>query len=343
VEKDRARLEVQGQGGSTVLVVSGASAWVYLPATNSATEYTLPAASGSHQTLPDPSAMIAGMIEKLAPTATLGVRGQEDVAGQACYILTLTPTAPNTVFGSVKVDVDGKTFLPLRAQVFAKGADQAVLSLGFTDISYDATPDSTFAFQPPAGATVQHEAVTLSGEAMEGSAEKAHATPPEALSLADAATKAGFPVLSYEGADSALVFQGAYVIPAFKAPAMDPAARLGGGLFGQGASTQIPSADSTSGTAQTMSIGPIAALRYGQGFGTVALAEIKVGAEQSSQLTQILAFVPGVAATTVDSASAYQFATQLGSVAVWQKGDLVLVADGSVSQADLMSFASAVG
>ena len=194
VEKDKARLEVAGRAGNTVLVVSGTSAWVYLPETNTATEYTLPSVSEPHQTLPDPSAMIAGMVQKLAPTATLAVNGQEDVAGQTCYILTLTPTAPNTVFGSVKVDVDGKTFLPLRAQVFAKGADQAVLSMGFTDISYDAIPDSTFTFQPPAGATVQHETITLPSEAMEGVAEKAHAAAPESLSLADAAAEAGFSV-----------------------------------------------------------------------------------------------------------------------------------------------------
>lgn len=179
VEKDRARLEVVGQAGNTVLVVSGTSAWVYVAADNTATEYTLPALSEPQQTLADPSAMIAGMVEKLAPTATLAVNGQEDVAGQACYVLTLTPTAPNTVFGFVKVDVDGTTFLPLRAQVFAKGADQAVLSVGFTAISYDAIADGTFDFQPPAGATVEHEAITLPSEAVAGGAEKAHAAAPE--------------------------------------------------------------------------------------------------------------------------------------------------------------------
>lgn len=342
-EKDLgARLEVQGRGGNTVLVASDTSAWVYLPETNTATEYTFPAMSEPHKALPDPSAMIAGMVERLAPTAALAVSGQEDVAGQTCYILTLTPTAANTVFGSVKVDVDGTTFLPLRAQVFAKGVDQAVLSMGFTDISYDAVPDGTFTFQPPAGATVQHETVTLPSEAVEGGAEKAHAAAPEPLSLADASVEAGFAVPSYQGTDSALSFQGAYVMPAFKAPAIDPAALLGGGLFGQGASMQIPSVDSTFGTAEVMDIGPIVALRYGQGFGTVVLAQIKVGAEQSSQLSLILDVVPVLDSTTVDGASVYQFATQLGSVAVWQKGDLVMVAAGSVGPADLITFVSAV-
>ena len=343
VEKDKARLEVKGPGSNTVLVVSGTSAWVYLPATNTATEYTLPAVSAPQRALADPSAMIAGMVQKLAPTATLAVNGQEDIAGQTCYILTLIPTAPDTVFGSVRVDVDGTTFLPLRVQVFAKGADQAVLSLGFTDISYDAIPDATFAFQPPAGATVEHKAATIPAGAMKGGADKTRvATPPESLSLADAAVKAGLSVLSYQGTDSALSFEGAYVIPAFEAPAIDPAALLGGQLFGQGASSQVSPADTSAGPGQTMNVGPIVVLRYGQGFGTLALAEIKVPAAQSSQLTQILTLVPGLKSTTADGASVYQFATQLGSVAVWQKGDLVLVAAGSVGQTDLMGFVSAV-
>jgi outer membrane lipoprotein-sorting protein len=342
VAKDKARLEVPGQGGNTVLVVSGTSAWVYVPSANTATEYTFPTESQSQQALPDPSAKIAAMIEKLAPTATLAVSGQETVAGQACYILTLTPTAPNTVFASFKVDVDGNTFLPLRAQVLAKGSDQAVLSLGFTAVSYDAIPDGTFAYQPPVGATVEHKPVTLPSGASDGSAAETTHAAPQPLSVDDAAAKAGFPVLSYQGTDTALPFQGAYVVPAFDAPMIDPASLIGGRLFGQGASALIPSTTSSPDSGQTMSVGPIVAMRYGQGFGTVALVELKPSAQQSAQLTQLLGLVPGLTSTTVDGAPVYQFATQLGSAALWQKGDLVLIAVGSVSQTDLLSFVSSV-
>ena len=52
----------------------------------------------------------------------------------------MTPTATDTALGSVQAAIDGKTYVPLQLQVFAKGDTSAVLQFGFTSVSYDAVP-----------------------------------------------------------------------------------------------------------------------------------------------------------------------------------------------------------
>ena len=61
-----------------------------------------------------------------------------------------------------------------------------------------------------------------------------------------------------------------------------------------------------------------------------------------AQLEQMLASVPLLSRTTVAGGTVYQLDTALGSIMLWDKDGLLLVAAGSVSQSDLMGFASSV-
>ena len=130
LQDGKVRLESQGQGGDLVVTAADGSVWTYSSATNTATQYSAPAGTGGTESATptpsasafDPTAQIDQALQKLAPTAKLAVTGQESVAGQQSYILELTPTASSTTFGSLRVAIDGTTFVPLRIEVFAKGA-----------------------------------------------------------------------------------------------------------------------------------------------------------------------------------------------------------------------------
>jgi hypothetical protein len=55
----------------------------------------------------------------------------------------------------VRIAIDGKTHIPTRVQVFARGASSPAFQVGFTSLSTSTPPASVFGFQPPPGATVK--------------------------------------------------------------------------------------------------------------------------------------------------------------------------------------------
>lgn len=237
----KARFDIQGATGDTIIVGDSTSVWVYSSANNTATEYTLPAGSkategadadqssttqSSQTAVTDPVAAINDFVQKLAPDATLAVSDPVTVAGQSCYVLSLIPKAANTVLGSAQVAIDSKTYLPLKFDVYAKGTAKPVLTVGFTSVSYSTPADSIFAFTPPANATVTHKTLTLpaamaggpgtgSDVGPDSTGDQSSSTDEQApLTLAEAAAKAGFAPLAAQTTDPALAFGGASVIPA---------------------------------------------------------------------------------------------------------------------------------
>jgi outer membrane lipoprotein-sorting protein len=377
VQAGKVRFEIQGTTGDTTLIGDSSSVWVYAAGANTATEYTLPArattqngvestttAQLSQTTVTDPVAAINGFIQKLAPDATLAVSESVKVAGQSCYVLTLTPKATNTVFGSVQVAIDSKTFVPLSISVYSKGTADPVLKAGFTSVSYSTVADSIFAFTPPATAKVEHKTLTLpaglTGSAgMTGQKDAVATTVAEQtpLTLAEAATQAGFTPLAAQTTDPALAFAGASVIPAQQLDLQSLLAKLqssglGSGIFGSDTSTtasgaQLPTSSPpetlpSSLTSGPVTLGPTVIQRYGQGFGTVVLVEAKVPTDVTAQLEQTLASVPLISRTTAGGVTIYQLGTSLGSIALWDKDGMVLIAAGSVSQTDLGGFISSV-
>ena len=89
------------------------------------------------------------------------------------YQLTLTPSSPLTLIGRITVAIDEESHLPLRVQVFAKGAADPAMEAAFTTVSFDPIDPSMFTFSPPAGATVSTHHGT-----MIGSGAGASPTPP---------------------------------------------------------------------------------------------------------------------------------------------------------------------
>ena len=375
------RFEIQGLTGDTTVVGDQNGVVVYDSSTNAATVYAPNLASSAAPSTTtttavskiDPVAAINAFVQKMAPVAVLAVSGREMVAGQTCYVLSLVPKAPNTIFGSIQVAVASKTYLPLKIEVYAKGSTTPVLSAGFTSVSYSNIADSTLTFTPPVGVTVTYKTLSLpamlAGRAGDGSTTSSTtpATEQAPLDLAEAATQAGFTLLTPQLADADLPFSGAYVIPAKQVDMQSLLSNLGsslgglGGLAGlgkggAGATTTVPSASGDTTTtspsaagktpatwpSSPVTLGPTVVLHYGQGFGSVILVEAKIPPQLISQLEQLLTSVPLLSRTTVAGGTVYQFNTALSSVVLWDKDGLLLVAAGSVSQSDLMGFASNV-
>jgi hypothetical protein len=99
------------------------------------------------------------------------------VAGRPAYQLDLTPRDPRSLVGSVRIAIDGSTHIPTRVQVFARGATSPAFEVGFTSFSTAAPPASTFAFQPPPGATVKQGSASRPQQDTRGSAGRAGASP----------------------------------------------------------------------------------------------------------------------------------------------------------------------
>jgi outer membrane lipoprotein-sorting protein len=350
------KIESQGTSGGDQVVVANAQAhdvWMYAAAANTAKHFMFtgtPAAGSGPTPMPSPStatpATIASYLERLAPLANVEVTGQTTIAGQDVYLLTMTPTATDTALGSVQAAIDGKTFVPLQLQVFAKGVEAPVIQFGFTTVSYDAIPASTFDFTTPAGAAVTTKTTDLS-KAMSGHSSTSTGTKTEPTtaqkSALQTALKQAF--LTVPEAQKLVSYQ--LYSPQNLTRPFDMAAVVskGGPLTAAGTplSTLLQAAGLGSGTATTTptttQMGPTTVLLYGKGFGAIALGETQTTAALDKQLKALPALVD---TATVNGATVRSLTTALGGVYIWQKGDTTLVAGGMVPKADLQAFVSSV-
>jgi outer membrane lipoprotein-sorting protein len=310
------RLEVQGSGSDFVVVGGKDGIWTYSSTTGTAVDYARPAGAATSSPEPaasasavDPLAAINKAIQRFASTGTVAVTGEQTVAGRQSYTLTVTPAAGTaTTFGSLRIAIDGATYVPLQVQVFAKGDTTPALSAGFTSVSYSGNDASLFSFTPPAGATVRQKALPSMPSPTSGMAAPAsvkHA--PLTLAQAQAKAKSYGLTLALPAKTAALPFEGAMVTAAHG---------------GHGAS---------------------AILHYGRGFGSVVLVESS-GTGPSGGLAQQLAKLPqGLLTTTsVGGAQAHELSTSLVDVIAWQRGPVTLLAGGMVPTSTLQQFAAGV-
>jgi hypothetical protein len=351
MSEDGARIESQGGGGDQIAGVDKAArqAWTYDSAAGSAQVWKLTGdLTGMAQTpSPSPSMLtpdaISAILDRLAPYARVDVAGQSTVAGRAVYLLRMTPAADDTALGAVQASIDGETMLPLRLEVFSANGGPAVLQSGFDTISYDPIDASLFAFSPPAGTDVtteEYDAAELQKklEAKHGEkpstadgdeadhkalARTALLTVPEAQKLVD------FPLAAAQDY-TARSFRWGYVfldglpVNAAGNPLFDMAT-MGLGASGEGA--EVPD------------MGPVSVLLYGEGFGSIVLAQTKTTPELEKQLEQLPALV---GTSALNGSPVRSMTTPLGGVYIWQQGDTTLVAGGMVPAADLEAFVESV-
>ena len=156
---DRQRLALLGQLAETDFVHDGADIWTYESLTKTATHYSSPAnvTNGRGPTAPvlTPQEAADRALAAVEPTTTVSVDRATRVAGRSTYQLLLAPKDERSLVQRVVLAVDGKTLVPLRVQIYAKGHSEPAFETGFTDVSFAVPPRSVFRFTPPSDATIK--------------------------------------------------------------------------------------------------------------------------------------------------------------------------------------------
>jgi outer membrane lipoprotein-sorting protein len=172
------RLAVPQSLSESDVIRDGRTAWLWQSTLNKVTKFTLPAHS-AQQAVPKqpltPQQAAQQVLAAVGPTTTVRVDSNVTVAGQAAYALVLAPKDARSLIGQVQIDVDGRNGVPLRLQVFARGASSPAFQVGYTDIHFVAPAAADLSFTPPPGATVSQ--VNLAGGGASDGGATGHAAP----------------------------------------------------------------------------------------------------------------------------------------------------------------------
>jgi hypothetical protein len=166
------RLAIPQTMSETDLIRSGSTAWLWESIPDTVTKFNLAGNGAGHASAQDnaraakakselaalppltPQQAANEALAAVGKTTVVSVNSNLSVAGEAAYQLVLAPKDSRSTIGSIRIAIDGKTNVPLRVQVFAKGAGSPAFQVGYTEISYVAPDPANFAFTPPPGSTV---------------------------------------------------------------------------------------------------------------------------------------------------------------------------------------------
>ncbi|MBB2890057.1 hypothetical protein [Flexivirga oryzae] len=164
--KVSSRIAVLGDSAETDLITGPHGVWLWKSADKSVLHLAAPSGKAmTHQKAPatgaslpaqlsSPDGVSKWILQMLDPTTKVSTTSNDRVAGRAAYELVLTPKTSATKIGSVRIAIDAEHHLPLRAEVFARGASKAAINVGFTSLSFGTPPASRFDFTPPPGAKI---------------------------------------------------------------------------------------------------------------------------------------------------------------------------------------------
>jgi outer membrane lipoprotein-sorting protein len=166
----RVRIAIPVTLGEADLRRDGRNVWLWDSKTSQATHYVLPAGSAGTpdqttpmQNTPTPQQVARQILAAVGATTTVGLESSVMVAGQAAYQLSLAPKDSRSLIGQVRIAIDAGNSLPLRVQVFARGASSPALEVGYTSLSFARPAASNFPFTPPPGAKVKTITVPAAG------------------------------------------------------------------------------------------------------------------------------------------------------------------------------------
>lgn len=160
------RIALLGQLSESDVIHNGTDLYIYQSDGRTVTHDKVPAStdlagSGGASSLPSlptepaktPQQLAQQALSAIDPTTSVTVDDNARVAGRAAYQLVVAPKDTRSLIGSIRVAVDSATSVPLRVQIFARGASSPALQIGFTDVSFNVPSDSVFDFTPPPGST----------------------------------------------------------------------------------------------------------------------------------------------------------------------------------------------
>ena len=139
------------------LIRSGSTAWLWQSTLNKVTKFALPA-HAPQRAVPEqpvtPQQAAQQVLAAVGPTTTVRVASNVTVAGQAAYALVLAPKDARSLIGQVQIDIDGRNGVPLRLQIFARGASSPAFQVGYTAIAFVRPASAELSFTPPPGSAV---------------------------------------------------------------------------------------------------------------------------------------------------------------------------------------------
>jgi outer membrane lipoprotein-sorting protein len=167
------RLAIPVSMSETDVVRNGSTLWLWQSQSNTVTRKQLPAkiskeaqqAASSPVPL-TPQQAAQQVLKEVGPSTAVSVNPAVTVAGQAAYELVLTPKSSSSLIGKVTLALDGAhSDVPLRVQVFARGATTPAFQVGYTSVAFVQPAAANFNFTPPPGAKVT---TSLAGTAFGG-------------------------------------------------------------------------------------------------------------------------------------------------------------------------------
>ena len=148
----------------TDLIRNGRQVWVWQSSSNTVTRMQLPAREGGVPGSPGavpsqlpltPQQAASQALKAVGPSTRVSVQRNVTVAGRPAYQLVLSPKASGSLIGRVAIAIDATRNVPLRVQVFAKGAASPAFQVGYTSVSFVKPAAANFSFTTPAGAKVK--------------------------------------------------------------------------------------------------------------------------------------------------------------------------------------------
>jgi outer membrane lipoprotein-sorting protein len=170
------RLAVPQSLSENDVIRDGRTAWLWQSTLNKVTKFALPAHPAGRPVpaqplTPDQAAK--QVLAAVGPTTTVSVATNVTVADRAAYALVLAPKDTRSLIGQIQIAVDGRNGVPLRLQVFPRGASKPAFQVGYTEIHYVTPAPADLSFTPPSGATVSQ--VNLTGHTGPARNAKGHA------------------------------------------------------------------------------------------------------------------------------------------------------------------------
>jgi outer membrane lipoprotein-sorting protein len=185
--QEQARVALLSTLGETDVIRNGRDVWVWRSKENTATHMKLPADKEAQtpSALPGglastPQEAAAAALAAIDPTTAVTTSGAAKVAGRSAYELVLAPRDTASLVGQVRLAIDAKEHIPLRVEVFAKGADTPAVRVAFEQISFGKPDAEQFTFNPPPGAKVTNEGAAPA-ERPDGAPSKSDGTKPNGI------------------------------------------------------------------------------------------------------------------------------------------------------------------
>jgi outer membrane lipoprotein-sorting protein len=155
------RLSIPQPQSETDVVANGSKLWLWQSSSDSVTEFTQAdqasaknAAPKVAQTPLTPQQAANQVLAKVGKTTLVSVQANVMVAGEPSYQLVLAPKDSRSLVGKVVIAIDGKYGVPLRVQLYAKGASSPAFQVGYTALQWVAPDPANFSFTAPKGASV---------------------------------------------------------------------------------------------------------------------------------------------------------------------------------------------